>query len=272
MFLGARSGASRAASTRRRRSRAQRRPTDASAASRCPRPRRGGGALRASAAARDLFGPAFVEHYAALCAPGRGRRLPSLRLRPRSGSATWLRSERTRRRSGPPDGEPRVRAERRAGRRVRPDGFVVVEQIIDPALARRALDALRGPLRRPLRDRPLSRRMELAAGASTARPHPPDLQRLEVRPRHRPGRAAARHRTRLRTARGLAGRPAQPGQRAVEAARAARRSGSTRIRATSSGPSPSEWVSCWIALGGHHGRPGHGRVRAWLAPLGAAGE
>ena len=145
----------------------------------------------------------------------------------------------------------------------------MVEQIIDPALAWPRPRALRRPLRRPLRDRPLPRRMELARRGEPARPDPPDLQRLEVRPRHRPGRAATRRRAGLRPPRRVAGSPPQPGQRAVEATgwQAARLPPGLELRAMGRARRVGQLLD---RPRGHDRRPGHGRVRPRLAPLGPA--
>ena len=204
----------------------------------------------ASAAARDLFGPAFVEHYAAVPS-GRGRGLPSLRLRrgagplPRPGLTGRHRTEAL----GP--GDPVSSEFELSARSVETfdrDGFVIVEDLIDPALARRALD----------------RYEDLFAGHFETGLYPdewnwrpgvnaPDLTRQicnawksdrDIARR----RAPTRHRAGLRPAGRVARSPTEPGQRPVEAARVASRSDFTRTPATSSGPCPSDWVSCWIAL------------------------
>ena len=78
--------------------------------------------------------------------------------------------------------------------------------------------ALRAALPRRVRDRPLSRRMELARGQGRRRPHAPDLQCVEVGSRRGACGPPSPRRSVVRAASRLAGRAHQPGQRAVEAA------------------------------------------------------
>ena len=132
--------------------------------------------------------------------------------------------------------------------RFQADGFVVVDRIIDRSLAALALARYEELFAGNFETGLYPDEWNWRAGTRRPGPDPPDLQRVEVRPRHRPGRAPTRHRKGLCPPGRLARDPVEPGQRLVETARAESRWGSTRTRATNSGPIPPDWVSCWIAL------------------------
>ena len=265
------SGASRSASSLRR---PCRRPTTAAPTpvlSRCP-----GTSSRRRSASRDQRGrpgPLRPRLRRALRRgpPGRGCRLPSLRLRRRARPlpGPGLNGRQ------PPNAKGAGRWRQRAFEfelsdeqvdTFARDGFVVVEQIIDPALARRALERYEDLFAGHFETGLYPDEWNWRAGVEPARPDPPDLQRLEIRPRHRPRRAATRRRAGLRPAGRVAGRPPQPGQRAVEAAgrQAARVPPGLELRAVGRAGRMGQLLD---RPRGHHGRPGHGRVRARLAPL-----
>ncbi len=118
------------------------------------------------------------------------------------------------------------------------DGFVVVENLIDPALARRALDRYEDLFAGRFETGLYPDEWNWRSGV-----HPADLTRQicnawkSDRDIARCG-APGRYRTRLRPPRRVAGRASQPGQRAVEASRRQGPRAFTRTRATSSGPCP----------------------------------
>ena len=220
----------------------------------------------ASAAARELFGPAFVEHYAAARqaeAAACHRFVSTAGTGPLHGLC--LRRMGRRRRTI-------VRADRRADRRLRPRRLRRRRDLIDPALARRALDRYEdlfaGRFETGLYPdewnwRPGVHRADLTRQICNGWKSDRDIARC---------RAAARHRARLRPPRRVARRAAQPGQRAVEAA----------WRQGPRLPPGLELRAVGRALGmgqlldrprGHHVGPGHGRVRARARTAGAgAGE
>ena len=138
-------------------------------------------------------------------------------------------------------------AERGRWRRFGADGFVVVERIIDPALAAPALGTLRGPVRRHVRDRPVPRRVELAGGRE-----PPELTR-QICNAWKSDRAIARVVLRADIGRACARLGGWPGARLSQdnvlwkppGGKAARIPPGLELRAVGD---PAEWVSCWIAL------------------------
>ena len=116
----------------------------------------------------------------------------------------------------------RRRAERRTGRALSPGRFPRRRTAHRAGSSGVSRVALRAAVPRRVRNRPLPRRMELARGKGRRRPHPPDLQRLEVGPCGGAGGPPSLHRPVVRPASRVAGGTDQPGQRAVEAARRAR--------------------------------------------------
>ena len=162
-----------------------------------------------------------------------------------------------------------LRADRRAGRHLRADGFVVVDRHHRPGAGQPRPRPLRGPVRRPLRDRALPDEWNWKAGRDAA-----DLTRqicngwksdrdiAGVVLRADIGRACAR----------LGGWPGArlsqdnvlwkpPGGRAL---------GFHQDSSYEQWAVPSDWVSCWIALEDTTAAQGTVEYVAGVPPLGRA--